>query len=246
MSAASEVLSEEFEVLESIYPTELTRVSDTEALISVEPEDGTPHQSELILQLRLNYPETYPESLPDLSLEVVDGELEEVEEQRLLEGMRSVGEENLGMAMTFTLVSFLRDQVASILTARAELLEHEAMEKERLELEAEEARTKGTPVTVESFKQWKQRFDRQVEIARAREEEERLKGLSPKEREEFKKVAARFTGRQLFERNRELATSDSTLVEEGTVSVDISQYERTAADEQAEHDEDGIHLSDSD
>lgn len=51
------------------------------------------------------------------------------------------------------------------------------------------------------------------------------------------------SGRQLFERNKDAAAQDEELIEEGTVSVDISQYERTKEEE--EQDE-GITFSDSD
>lgn len=53
------------------------------------------------------------------------------------------------------------------------------------------------------------------------------------------------SGRQLFERDRNLANSDATLVEEGTISIDISQYDRTTNELDAEENE-GLHFSDSD
>ncbi len=46
------------------------------------------------------------------------------------------GEENLGMAMTFTLVSHLREQLSGLLRERIERRSREEQEKERLELEA--------------------------------------------------------------------------------------------------------------
>lgn len=49
-------------------------------------------------------------------------------------------------------------------------------------------------------------------------------------------------GRQLFERNRHL--EDETLLEEGTVSVDASQYERMRIED--EEDVDIVTFSDSD
>lgn len=52
-------------------------------------------------------------------------------------------------------------------------------------------------------------------------------------------------GRQLFERNRNLATAEDSLVEEGTESVDISQYERQQRDEEDEG-ESHLEFSDSD
>lgn len=54
----------------------------------------------------------------------------------------------------------------------------------------------------------------------------------------------RFPGRQLFERDKNLAASDASLLEDGTVSVDVSQYERTASAEDDE--EDRLEFSDSD
>ena len=61
-------------------------------------------------------------------------------------------------------------------------------------LQAEEARTRGTPVTVESFKSWKAKFDREMAVKKAKEDEEKNKAFTQKEREEFKKLATRLTG----------------------------------------------------
>lgn len=46
------------------------------------------------------------------------------------------GEENVGMVMTFTLVSHLREQLSILLRERIERAKKEEQEKERLELEA--------------------------------------------------------------------------------------------------------------
>ena len=121
-------------------------------------------------------------------------------------------------------------------------------------------------MTAESFKDWKVKFDKEMARKKTREEEERLKALSAKEREEYKKLQTRYTGqfrnrrsivvswlrsfnlgRQLFERDRSLAASDdAALVEEGTVSVDISQYDRSAEREEEEEEVDRLEFSDSD
>ncbi len=53
------------------------------------------------------------------------------------------------------------------------------------------------------------------------------------------------SGRQLFERNRHLATAEDSLVEEGTESVDISQYERQQTIDEEEY-ESHLEFSDSD
>ncbi|KAJ8078754.1 hypothetical protein AAF712_001287 [Marasmius tenuissimus] len=240
---STEVLQEEFEVLESIYASELSKISDREIHIEVEPEDASESETTLKVNLDVRYPDDYPDVLPELSLACIEGELNDMESKELLDDVKKMGEENLGMAMTFTLVSHLRDQITDLLKKRAEKAKREEMEKERIALEEEAARTRGTPVTVESFKAWKLKFDAEQAELKAREEEEKMKGLSPKEREEWKRVAGRLSGRQLFERNRNL--EEDNLMEEGTVSVDFSQYDRRQQEEEQE-DEDRVTFSDSD
>jgi len=198
---------------------------------------------EVKLTLDVRYPDDYPDVLPELALEPLEGDIHDEEIEQLLVELTAVGEENIGMAMTFTLVSHLRDQLALLVKDRAERRRKEEAEKERLALEAEEAKTRGTPVTQDSFKMWKTKHDRELAIIKAREDEEKMKGMTPKEREEYKKLATRSTGRQLFERNKDLDV-DEGLHEEGTVSVDFSQYEREVPREEEEDDK--ITWSDSD
>lgn len=125
------------------------------------------------------------------------------------------GEENLGMAMTFTLVSHLREQLSQLVRSKIEEHNRQESEKERLALEVkiislyrrrdvhkreisqeEENRTRGTPVTLKSFKAWKVKFDQEMAIKKAQEEEERLRLLTPKEREEWKRSTMRLSGAQ--------------------------------------------------
>ena len=132
------------------------------------------------------------------------------------------GEENLGMAMTFTLVSHLREQLSQLVRTKLEEQRQRDSEKERLALEvscllpeakpsrlnsvsvqAEEKRTVGTPVTVESFKAWKEKFDKELAIKKLHEDEEHLKNMSPKEREEWKKSGTRLTGQSNTRREKE-------------------------------------------
>ncbi|KAI0065352.1 RWD-domain-containing protein [Artomyces pyxidatus] len=242
---SSDVLLEEFEVLESIYPDEFIKLSERDIRIDVEPDDLEDGEDTLKLALNVTYTDEYPDALPELSLEAIDGEVEDTEIESLLDSTRTVGEENLGMAMTFTIVSHLREQLSALIRTRSELRRKRAADEEQKALEAEEARTRGTPVTVASFLEWKAKFDKEMAVKKAREDDERLKGLSTKEKEEYKKIGSRLTGRQLFERDKNLDVSDDSLLEEGTVSVDISQYERTREDEDEDEDE-RIHFSDSD
>ncbi|KAF9480143.1 RWD domain-containing protein [Pholiota conissans] len=238
----SDALLEEYEVLESIYPTELHRISEHDIEIDAEADDIPEGSQNVLVTLCVHYTSSYPDELPELSLKHEDPNLDESDVEKLLTELRTVGEENLGMAMTFTLVSQLREQLSILVREKEEEEKRREKEKERLALEEEEKRTRGTPVTIESFKAWKARFDKEMTLKKVQEEEERLKALTPKEREEWKRSQTRLSGRQLFERNKNL--EDENLVEEGTVSVDFSQYERT--EEEEEEHEDVLTFSDSD
>jgi len=241
---SSDVLQEEFEVLEAIYPSELSIISDRQIEIDVEPDIVVDGAEPFKLKLTVKYTDDYPNALPELRLVAVDGETNESESEALLKGLLDVGEENKGMAMTFTLVSHLREKLSGLVDNRVKARIAEERERERLAIEAEEARTRGTPVTIESFKAWKAKFDKEISQRKIRDEEEKLRALTPKEREEIKKIGTRLTGRQLFERNRNLEHEDDSLVEEGTVSVDFSQYDRAQVVD--EDNEDHVHFSDSD
>ncbi|KAF8163281.1 RWD domain-containing protein [Crassisporium funariophilum] len=236
----SDVLIEELEVLESIYPTELLRLSENDVEIEAEADDLPDGAENLLVTLCVHYTPDYPEELPRLSLKHDHLNIDEEDVDELLAGLRTVGEENLGMAMTFTLVSHLREQISQLVRTKLEEQRRHESEKERVALEAEEKRTRGTPVTIESFKAWKEKFDSVLAIKKAQEDEEQNKSLTPKEREELKRLGTRPTGRQLFERNKNL--EDENLVEEGVVSVDFSQYERTREEEE----QDALEFSDSD
>ncbi len=98
-------------------------------------------------------------------------------------------------------------------------------------------------MTAEKFNAWRKQFTAELRAKREREEEERVKGLTPKEREDYRKKKERPTGksiilryrlvwsvlisgRELFETTKSLATSDEGLYEEGGVEVDVSKYSR--------------------
>jgi len=225
----------------------LTKLLPTQGLsqhkiqIEIEADDIPDGAHNLQVTLCVEYTGGYPDELPILSLKCDDERIEEPDSENILEDLRKVGEENLGMAMTFTLVSHLREQLSQLVRSKLEEQNQRESEKERLALEAEEKRTIGTPVTVESFKAWKEKFDKEVAIKKLQEDEEHHKNMTPKERDEWRKSGTRLTGRQLFERNKNL--EDETLIEEGVVSVDFSQYERTREEEEQEA---GLTFSDSD
>lgn len=49
-------------------------------------------------------------------------------------------------------------------------------------------------MTLDSFSVWKAQYDKKLAVIKAREDEEKMKGMTPKEREEYKRQATRPTG----------------------------------------------------
>ncbi|KAF8694333.1 hypothetical protein AX14_002077 [Amanita brunnescens Koide BX004] len=182
------------QVLESIYPTELLRPSDRDIELLAEPDDPLDGAEELKVTLCVHYLDAYPDELPEMSLKVNKGFIDDADLDNLVSQLREAGEENLGMAMTFTLVTLLREKLSQLTRIKAERQKMEEMERERRLLEEEESRTRGTPVTLQSFKIWKTKFDKEAASKKTQEEDEKLKAMSPKEREEYKRLSSRLSG----------------------------------------------------
>ncbi|WWC71276.1 uncharacterized protein I206_105229 [Kwoniella pini CBS 10737] len=227
MSDYKAILEEEFEVLESIFPDELEKLSETSISIRIEPEEQS-LSDPIALSLIINYPETYPDVIPEISLEEIEdeGDLREGEEELVLNNLRSIAEESIGMAMTFTIASAAKEALALLIVERARKEKEEDDRRAREYEEAEAARTRGTPLTRGLFDKWRKSFTAEIKAKREKEEEDRVKAMISKEREEWKKRKERPTGRQLFESSSALATSDEGLYEEGVQEVDMRQYTR--------------------
>ncbi|KAL9935781.1 hypothetical protein V8E36_005358 [Tilletia maclaganii] len=258
-----QTIEDELEVLQSIYmDDELQRLSDEILKIRIEPDldaltgeekDGAP-----TLSFQITYTPDYPDALPDLEIETLEGSLEEGATEELLNSVREMGEADcLGMAMVFTLASHLREELTSHLRRRVQLAEQERVRVRDAEIEAEQQKFRGTAVTVERFAEWRKKFEAERAAAKAAEDELAMKGLSAKEKEEFRRMRLKPTGRQMFSRTgpegRSAATVDEEeeVDEEGGQEVDWSLYSREARQgHRAQEDEDEgrieLDLSDED
>ncbi|KAI1273327.1 RWD-domain-containing protein [Xylaria sp. FL0933] len=198
---------EEREVLDSIFPDEITDISDTEYRIAVklnppEEDNGEEEIEPPTIILHVRYPDAYPDEAPILDISPVPNAPPHprfsvsADKGRLLKGLEETIQENLGMAMVFTLVTTLTELAEQIMTERKEAAER-VREEAALAAEREEnAKFHGTPVTPETFMKWREEFRREMEEQRQREEEERLAELKKAKVKE----APRLTGKQLWER----------------------------------------------
>ncbi|KAI1479886.1 hypothetical protein K445DRAFT_317667 [Daldinia sp. EC12] len=197
---------EEREVLDSIFPDEITDISETEYRISIKldlPDDDSDEASEpptLILHVR--YPDAYPDEAPILDLSPPQNAPPHPhfavasDKAQLLKGLEDTIQENLGMAMVFTLVTTLKEEAEQLIldrrAAAARVHEEAILAAER----EENKKFHGTPVTPETFMKWREGFLKEMEEKQRREEEERLAEMKKGKVKE----PVRLTGRQLWER----------------------------------------------
>ncbi|THX13937.1 RWD-domain-containing protein [Aureobasidium pullulans] len=209
--------TEEREVLDSIFPEEITDISETEYRVSIqlevtEEDDSTEFPlttgerrltfSKATLILSVSYPEDYPDVAPRLDLSAPPNapkhkhlDIQE-DKTRLLDGLTATIEENLGMAMVFTLVTTIKDE-AELLIAERQQAVQAAKDMEAAEAEAEENRKfEGTKVTRETYLDWSRRFKEEMADIKKKAEEQR-------EAEEKKKRGGKeekkMSGRELWE-----------------------------------------------
>ncbi|MCJ1411203.1 hypothetical protein MMC19_005291 [Ptychographa xylographoides] len=195
---------EEREVLESIFPEELTELSSTLCRISIALEVTQHDEAEIppLLLLTIEYPDAYPDVPPILNLaappdapKYVYLDIQE-DKGRLLSALEPVIEENLGMAMVFTLVSSLKDS-AEFLIFERQAAAQALKDVEAAKAEEEENRKfHGTAVTRETFLEWRERFRKEMaDVEERKKEQQELE-----DKKKRVKAEERLTGKQLWER----------------------------------------------
>ncbi|KAK2045907.1 RWD-domain-containing protein [Colletotrichum somersetense] len=193
---------EEREVLESIFPEEITDISETEFRIQIALDVPGEEEEPPTMFLQVRYPEAYPDEPPTLDLQSVPNaapyEWFNVSEdrERLLQGIEETIQENLGMAMVFSLVSALKEAAEALIEERKQAREKEHEERAAALEREENKKFHGTPVTPETFLKWRAGFIKEMEAQKQREEEERLAELKKAKIKEPVKL----TGKQLWER----------------------------------------------
>lgn len=179
-------------------------ISETSYKVSItlDPPEHDEESEQPIIYLEVTYPEEYPDVAPELNISSPPNAPKhsrldiQGDREHLLEALQPTIEENMGMAMVFTLVSALKDSAESLMADRANAVEAER-EQARAKAEEEENRKfQGTPVNRETFLEWNARFQQEMRDEEQREREE-------KEAEDKKKKPGKeekkLTGRQLWE-----------------------------------------------
>lgn len=201
-----------------------TDVSDTEYRISITLDIPDDDAEPPVMVLTVRYPEEYPDKAPLLELSAPPNatphQYLNIAEDRdqLLQGLQATIDENLGMAMVFTLVSALKEAAEQLVVERR-LAAEKAHEEELLAAEREENKKfHGTPVTRETFMKWREAFLKEMEEARIKEEEERAAELKKARIKE----PARLTGKQIWQQGLATAGQDEDD-EDGAPSDDVQK-----------------------
>lgn len=227
MTDYSEEQRNELEALESIYADSFTVLATSPASFSITVSSEAEEEEEnVVVTLKFTYVKTYPDDAPLYEI-ISQDNLEDSDGSGLLALLQEQAQENLGMVMIFTLVSAVQDRLNEIVDQIKTRREEEKLIVEKEAEEAEKVRFHGTPVTIENFLSWKAKFD--ADLA-----EMRRKKL--KEEEQSGKI--KLTGKQLFETDHNLDTSDIKFLEEAGSSVEV--------DESLFQDLDDLELDDED
>ncbi|XP_037639624.1 RWD domain-containing protein 1 [Sebastes umbrosus] len=212
MTDYAEEQRNELEAIESIYPDSYTVLADdpisfTITVASDAGEDGETSEA----TLKFTYVEKYPDEPPLWEIHSQEN-LEDNDVEDVLTLLQQQAEENLGMVMIFTLVTAVQEKLNEIVDTTKNRREEEKQRKEAEAEEAEKVLFQGTVVTIENFLMWKARFEVEMnELRRKRQKEEELG------------VKLKLTGKQLFETDHNLDTSDIQFLEDTGNNVEVDE-----------------------
>ncbi|KAG5856917.1 RWD domain-containing protein 1 isoform X1 [Anguilla anguilla] len=202
----------ELEAIESIYPDSFTVLSENPVSFTITVTSDAGKNDETVeTTLKFTYVDKYPDEPP--LYEILSQEnLEDADVEDILSLLQQQAEENLGMVMIFTLVTAVQEKLNETIDLIKNRREEEKRKKEEEAEEAEKVAFQGTVVTIEHFLSWKAKFEQEMaELRKKRQKEEEQSG-KPK-----------LTGKQLFERDHNLDTSDIQFLEDAANSVEVDE-----------------------
>lgn len=215
------------------------------------------------LFIKIEYKEKYPDEAPIIDLIIEDKErtgsiinIYELSEEETgiksedikntLDTINETIKENLGMAMTFTIISTIKENIEQILIKRIEKFEKEIELKIKLEEEKENLRLTGTKVTKESFSNWKLGFFEEIKMIL---EQNKDNNKNPKDYLTESQYSAaiitnqitnipigpngkpKLTGKKSFEQDKSLVKSDVQFLQDDDIAVDLSEFEHLDLDD---------------
>ncbi|GAB9469192.1 hypothetical protein Gpo141_00006478 [Globisporangium polare] len=232
----------EVEALESIYMDEFKKLTDKPLSYQVHivpNQDG--HNNHVALTLKCVIPETYPDVEPRIDV-VLEKGLSDTQYKEIMSLLREQIQENVGMAMVFTLCEAVREYLVENnqkgndgseyqdMLRRLEIKKkkddkEEAVKNELAEASVSEQKTRdfvGTAVTVESFAIWRTEFDAEMQSA-------------PKTTVKDE-ATTKLTGKMLW--NKGLVKEDDAAAQADDVEGEIDEDEDDEDYEEGDDDDD--------
>ncbi|KAK6911962.1 RWD domain [Dillenia turbinata] len=223
----------EIEALEAILMDDFKEIHSSESglntsnrcfRITISPQDDEAEEmtrKPVLLVLIFSHTEKYPDEPPQLNLKSLRGI--QGEDLRILkEKLDQEATENLGMAMVYTLVTSAKEWLSEKFGQDStDKNEEEEAEKDEIIV------PHGEPVTVDSFLAWREKFEAELALERAKLMPE-SELTAPKEK--------KLTGRQWFESGRASAKGAVTVNED----TDEEDEEDIDFDEDFEDDEEDM------
>ncbi|XP_021903252.1 RWD domain-containing protein 1 [Carica papaya] len=213
----------EIEALEAILMDDFKEIHSYESgldtsnrcfQITLSPQDDEPYESTMPpvkLALIFSHTEKYPDEPPLFCVKSLRG-IQTSDLRLLKEKLDQEASENLGMAMIYTLVTSAKEWLSDRYGQEAGVGNSEEEEAEKDEIVVPH----GEPVTVETFLTWRERFEAELALERAKLMPDSAL-TTPKEK--------KLSGRQYFESGRAAAKGNAALVNEGSGEEDEEEID---------------------
>ncbi|XP_068590737.1 RWD domain-containing protein 1 [Cebidichthys violaceus] len=212
MTDYAEEQRNELEAIESIYPDSFTVLSDDPTSFTITVTSDAGENGEIVeATFKFTYVEKYPDEPPLWEIHSQEN-LEDNDMEDILTLLQQQAEENMGMVMIFTLVTAVQEKLNEIVDMMKNRREEEKQRKEAELEEAEKVAFQGTVVTIENFLTWKAKFELEMSELRSKRQKEEEQGGKLK-----------LTGKQLFETDHNLDTSDIQFLEEAGNNVEVDE-----------------------
>ncbi|XP_031724411.1 RWD domain-containing protein 1 [Anarrhichthys ocellatus] len=212
MTDYAEEQRNELEAIESIYPDSYTVLSDDPTSFTITVTSDADENGEIVeATLKFTYVEKYPDEPPLWEIHSQEN-LEDDDAEDILTLLQQQAEENMGMVMIFTLVTAVQEKLNEIVDMMKNRREEEKQRREAELEEAEKVLFQGTVVTIENFLTWKAKFELEMFELRSKIQKEEEQGGKLK-----------LTGKQLFETDHNLDTSDIQFLEEAGNNVEVDE-----------------------
>ncbi|CUM51789.1 unnamed protein product [Debaryomyces tyrocola] len=221
----------ELEVLESIYPDELTKYSPTHFSIKLSLDTPSDRKHRLLLDVK--YPAEYPEVVPELDIIIPEEEEEEISDQesddenenetrlmlnlsetiefeskdikQLVSKLVEEADLQVGIPSVFALATQLKDEAELLFQNKLEQTQKKYDEVSLAKEMEEQKKFHGTKVTKDSWNEWRTKFREEMKVAE-------------RDLENFNKMHnGKLSGKEIFEKG--LAGDDEEILNDITDNV---------------------------